>query len=176
MLLGLAASSLGRALLAWQRELTMVSGLAITLFGLHFLGVLRIPILMREARVEARTSGGSALGAYVLGLAFAFGWTPCIGPVLGGVLTLAGTSGQLGRGVLLLSFYALGLAVPFLAAALMLESFTRFSKGFRRFLPWVERVSGAVLIVAGTMLLTGTYTALNGALIRYTPDWLWSRL
>ena len=177
--LGASASLLGGLLGSYRRELTVAGGVLVLVFGLVMLGV-RVPFLGRflgrEARLRFVGETRTPVGAVLLGMAFAAGWTPCIGPVLGGVLTLAGTSGGLGQGVLLLSCYALGLAVPFLAAALMLESFTRFSKGFRRFLPWVERLSGAVLIVAGVMLLTGTYTALNGTLIRYTPDWLWSRL
>ena len=177
--LGASASLLGGLLGSYRRELTVAGGVLVLFFGLVMLGV-RVPFLGRflgrERRLRFVGETRTPVGAVLLGMAFAAGWTPCIGPVLGGVLTLAGTSGGLGQGVLLLSCYALGLAIPFLGAALMLESFTRFSRGFRRFLPWVERVSGAVLIAAGVMLLTGTYTALNGALIRYTPDWLWSRL
>ena len=177
--LGASASLLGGLLSSYRRELTVAGGVLVLIFGLVMLGV-RVPFLQRflqgEARLRFVGETRTPLGAVLLGMAFAAGWTPCIGPVLGGVLTMAGTSGQLGQGVLLLACYALGLAVPFLAAALMLESFTRFSKGFRRYLPWVERVSGAVLVAAGVMLLTGTYTVLNGTLIRYTPEWLWSRL
>lgn len=173
--LGASASLLGGLLSAYRRELTVVGGVLIVSFGLIMLGV-KIPFLQRESRLRFSGETSTPIGAVLLGMAFAAGWTPCIGPVLGGVLTLAGTSGTLGRGVALLAVYALGLALPFLLAALMLESFTRFSRGLRRYLPWVERVSGAILIVAGAMLLSGTYTALSGVLIRYTPDWLWSRL
>lgn len=173
--LGASASLLGGLLRSYRHELTIAGGVLVLFFGLVMLGV-RVPFLQREARLRFVGETRTPVGAVLLGMAFASGWTPCIGPVLGGVLTLAGTSGGLGQGVLLLSCYALGLAVPFLGAALMLESFTRFSRGFRRFLPWVECMSGAILVAAGVMLLTGTYTALNGTLIRYTPDWLWSRL
>lgn len=173
--LGASASLLGGLLSLYRRELTIFGGILIIFFGLIMLGV-RAPFLQREARVRFSGETNSPVGAVLLGMAFAAGWTPCIGPVLGGVLTLAGTSGTLAQGVALLAVYALGLALPFLAAALLLESFTRFSQGFRRYLPWVERVSGAILIVAGVMLLSGTYTAFSGFLIRYTPDWLWSRL
>jgi cytochrome c-type biogenesis protein len=173
--LGASASLLGSVLSAYRRELTLVGGVLILFFGLVMLGV-RIPFLQRDARLRFGGETRTPVGAVFLGMAFAAGWTPCIGPVLGGVLTLAGTTGQLGQGVLLLSAYALGLAVPFLLAALMFESFSRFSARFRRHLPWVERVSGVILIIAGLMLLTGTFTALNGVLIRYTPEWLWSRL
>jgi cytochrome c-type biogenesis protein len=173
--LGASASLLGGLLSAYRRELTLVGGLLILFFGVTMLGV-RLPFLQRDARVRFSGETRTPAGAVLLGMAFAAGWTPCIGPVLGAALTLAGTSGQLSQGVTLLAAYALGLAVPFVLAAAMLESFTHFSKGLRRYLPWVERASGAILIVAGTLLLTGTYTALSGTLIRYTPDWLWSRL
>ena len=106
LLLGLAASALGRVLLAYQREMALVAGAVIVLFGLHFLGVLRIPLLAREARFEAPAAAGTAFGAYVLGLAFAFGWTPCIGPVLGAILSLAAQDGSVERGLLLMGGYA----------------------------------------------------------------------
>ena len=177
--LGASASLLGGLLSAYRRELTLLGGVLIVFFGVVMLGV-RVPflsnLLQREARVRFAGETQTPIGAVLLGMAFAAGWTPCIGPVLGGVLTIAGTSGQLGQGVTLLACYALGLAVPFVAAAVMLGSFTRALGRFRHYLPWVERVSGIILIAAGVMLLTGTYTALNGTLIRYTPDWLWSRL
>ena len=177
--LGASASLLGGLLGAYRYELTLVGGVLIVFFGVVMLGV-RVPglqrFLGREARVRFTGETRTPVGAVLLGMAFAAGWTPCIGPVLGGVLTIAGTTGQLGQGVALLTCYALGLAVPFVAAAVMLGSFTRASSRFRRLLPWVERTSGVILIAAGVMLLTGTYTALNGTLIRYTPDWLWSRL
>lgn len=173
--LGASASALGGLLSAYRFELTRFGGVLILFFGLVMLG-LRLPWLQRDARLHFRGETRTPLGAVLLGMAFAAGWTPCIGPILGAALTVAGTSGTLGQGVSLLAFYALGLAVPFLLAAVMLESFTRFSSGFRRYLPWVERVSGLILIAAGVMMLTGSYTALNGYLIRYTPDWLWSRL
>ena len=177
--LGASASLLGGLLSAYRYELTLLGGVLIIFFGVVMLGV-RVPflgeVLQREARVRFAGETRTPIGAVLLGMAFAAGWTPCIGPVLGGVLTIAGTSGQLGQGVALLACYALGLAAPFVAAAVMLGSFTQASSRFRRYLPWVERVSGVILIAAGVMLLTGTYTALNGTLLRYTPDWLWSRL
>ena len=173
--LGASASLVGGLLSAYRRELTFAGGLLIVFFGVLMLGV-RLPLLQRDARLRFSGETRTPLGAVLLGMAFAAGWTPCIGPVLGAALTLAGTAGQLSVGVSLLAVYALGLGVPFVLSAVMFTSFSRFSKGFRPYLPWVERVSGAVLIVAGVMLMTGTYTALNGTLIRYTPDWLWSRL
>ena len=174
--LGASASLVGSLLQENRRILTLVGGVLIVSFGLVMLGVIKLPFLYRDTRQQFGGDSSTPVGATLLGMAFAAGWTPCIGPVLGGVLTLAGASGTLMVGVALLASYALGLAVPFLLSALAIGSFTRFSNRFRRYLPWVERVSGGILVVAGVMLLTGTYTELNTYLIRFTPEWLWSRL
>ena len=174
--LGASASLIGSVLQENRRLLTYVGGVLIVAFGLVMLGVIKLPFLYRDTRQQFDGDSSTPVGAVLLGMAFAAGWTPCIGPVLGGVLTLAGASGTLMFGVVLLASYALGLAVPFLLSALAVGSFTRFSKRFRRYLPWVERVSGGILLVAGVMLLTGTYTDLNTYLIRFTPEWLWGRL
>ena len=174
--LGASASLVGSVLQENRRVLTLVGGVLIVSFGLVMLGVIRLPFLYRDTRQQFSGDSSTPVGAVLLGMAFAAGWTPCIGPVLGGVLTLAGASGTLGFGVILLASYALGLAVPFLLSALAIGSFTRFSYRFRSYLPWVERISGGILVIAGVMLLTGTYTELNVYLIRFTPEWLWSRL
>lgn len=174
--LGASASAVGVLLRSYRSFLIVLGGLLVVVFGLVMLGVLRLPVLYRDTRRQTTGDSSSPWGAVLLGMAFAAGWTPCIGPVLGGILTLAGASGTLSQGVLLLASYALGLAVPFLLAAIMLERFLKFSAGFRRFLPWVERVSGGVLLLVGLLMVTGYYTVLNTALIRFTPDWLFSRL
>jgi cytochrome c-type biogenesis protein len=169
LLLGLAASTLGRALLAWQREMTIAAGLVITLFGLHFLGVLRIPFLMREARVEAKVAVGSPFGAYVLGLAFAFGWTPCIGPVLGTILSLAAQEGSVERGMLLMAVYAAGLGLPFLLTALFLRQAMGLMAGIKRHMALIERLMGGLLLVVGVLMLTGGFTALSFWLLETFP-------
>lgn len=174
--LGASASFLGSLLRANKDLLTIVGGVLVGLFGLVMLGVIRLPFLYRDSRPQYRGESRTPVGALLLGMAFAAGWTPCIGPILGGILTLAGASGTLTQGVGLLAVYSLGLAVPFLAAALLLGPFMAFSKAFRRYLPWVERVAGVILVVAGVLMVTGTYTALNAYLIKITPDWLISRL
>jgi cytochrome c-type biogenesis protein len=174
--LGASASAVGVLLRSYRSLFMLMGGVLVIAFGLVMLGVFRLPVLYRDTRKSAAGDSSTPWGAVLLGMAFAAGWTPCIGPVLGGVLTLAGASGTLAQGVTLLASYALGLAIPFLLAALMLERFLHFSKGFRRFLPWVERVSGSLLLVAGVLMVTGYYTVLNTALIRFTPDWLFSRL
>jgi cytochrome c-type biogenesis protein len=176
--LGASASALGSVLRAQGPALTIAAGAVVILFGLVMLGVVRIPLLYRDTRlsVGAGTNTQSPWGATLLGAAFAFGWTPCIGPVLGAILTAAGASGTLSTGVGLLAAYAAGLAVPFLAAAWAIEPFRRLSRRMGPLLPWFERAAGVLLVVVGVMLVTGTFTTLNALLIRFTPDWLWSRL
>lgn len=155
VLLGAGASTLGALLRAWQRELAIVSGLAIILMGLNFLGVIRLAFLSREARFGGSGRPSSVAAAYVMGLAFAFGWTPCIGPILGPILTLAGGRSTVGEGAALLAVYSLGLGIPFLAAALFSGLFMRFLGGFRIHLGRVEKVVGLLLVGAGVLFLTG---------------------
>ncbi len=153
--LGAGASSIGRLLRVWQEPLAMAAGVLIILMGPNFLGVLKIPLLSREARFQSEGRPASAVAAYVMGLAFAFGWTPCIGPVLGPILTLAGGRDTVGEGALLLAAYSLGLGIPFLVAALFSGAFMRFLGRFRTHLGRVEKVIGALLVVAGVLFLTG---------------------
>jgi cytochrome c-type biogenesis protein len=174
--LGASASALGSLLRANRQVLTIGGGVLVILFGLVLLGLIRLPVLMRDTRVQAKHDASTPIGAVLLGMAFAAGWTPCIGPVLGGILTLAGASGTLLEGVTMLAVYSLGLAVPFLLAALALDPFLRVSRRMRSWLPWVERAAGGLLVIAGVLMVTGTYTRLNTWLLRFTPDWLYSRL
>lgn len=174
--LGASASALGSFLREYRSQLMLIGGIVVVIFGLIMLGVFKLPFLYRDTRFQFKGDSSTPWGALLMGMAFAAGWTPCIGPMLGGILTQAGTSENLGQGVILLAFYALGLGVPFFLAALATERFLSFSKGFRKHLPWVERGAGALLIVAGVMMLTGTYTTLNQYLMQLTPEWLSSRL
>ena len=153
--LGAGASSIGQLLRAWQQPLAMAAGVVIILMGLNFLGVLRIPFLSREARFQAGGRPASATAAYVMGLAFAFGWTPCIGPVLGPILTLAGGRATVSEGAMLLAAYSAGLGIPFIVAALFSGAFMRFAGRFRAHLGRVEKVMGALLVLAGVLFLTG---------------------
>ena len=153
--LGAGASTIGQLLRAWQQPLAIVAGVLIIVMGLNFLGVLRIPLLLREARFHAQGRPASAVAAYFMGLAFAFGWTPCIGPVLGPILTLAGGRETVGQGALLLAAYSLGLGIPFLIAALFSGAFMRFLGRFRVHLGRVEKAIGALLVAAGLLFLTG---------------------
>lgn len=176
--MGASASALGSLIRQHQQTLTVAGGLLVMAFGLVMLGVIRLPFLYRDTRrpLGDGTDTQRPFGATLLGMAFAFGWTPCIGPILGAILTAAGASGTLAGGVGLLAAYAAGLALPFLLAAVAIEPFTRLSRRLRPAIRWVERASGVLLLVIGLMMVTGTFTALNNLLIRWTPAWLWSRL
>jgi cytochrome c-type biogenesis protein len=176
ILLGASATGLGRALRYYQIWLQRIGGVLIIGFGLLCLGAVRSDWLSRERRwhVEAKPVG--FLGSALVGIAFGAGWTPCIGPVLGAILGLAATSTDLSRGVLLLTAYSAGLALPFLLAAAAVESFLGWFQRFRRYLPWVMRVSGGLLVFVGVLLLTGEFTRLAGWLERLTPDFLRSRI
>lgn len=176
LLLGASATVLGQLLFRYQTWISRIGGLIVILFGLHLLGILRWSVLLRERRLQLRSRPAGYVGAVAAGAAFAAGWTPCIGPVLGAVLTYASTRATLGNGMLLLGSYALGLAVPFLLAAFATGKFLNTSRRVRRFLPWVERLAGAMLIVAGLLLVSGTFPVLSGYFARLTPDFLLDRL
>jgi cytochrome c-type biogenesis protein len=155
--LGAGASYFGQLIQSYKRELEIVAGLVIILFGLHFLGLFRIALLYREARYHRpHHHGVSYVGAYVIGLAFAFGWTPCIGPILATVLALAANEGSLATGVKLLFVYSLGLGIPFILAAVAIKPFIAFMQRFRRHLDKVEMVMGTVLVITGLLFLTGS--------------------
>ena len=148
LLLGFAVSAFGSFFLQNQLLFSRVSGAMIVVFGLHFLGVIRIPLLNREARMDAKSDGGTAFGAYVLGLAFAFGWTPCIGPQLGAILSLAAQEASLVRGTVLLGVYALGLGLPFLLAALFIERAIGVMARLKRHMKTIERAMGKAVDVS----------------------------
>lgn len=169
LILGVAASALGRALLAWQDWFVTIAGLVIMVFGAHFVGVFRLSFLDREARVEAGDHGGSALGAYVLGLAFAFGWTPCLGPILGAILSMAATEAELARGTVLLAAYALGLGIPFLLVAAFFPAMAGPMAWMKRHMNRIERISGLLLWTVGLMMATGQFAAFSFWLLETFP-------
>jgi cytochrome c-type biogenesis protein len=158
LLLGFTASVFGAFFLRNQEIFAQISGLIVVAFGLHFLGVFRIPLLDREMRMETGESTGSALGAYVLGLAFAFGWTPCIGPQLGAILSLAASEASISRGTLLLGVYAAGLGIPFLLSAMFLTRSMSLMNKMKKHMKAIERVMGVLLIIVGLALLTGAFS------------------
>ena len=158
--LGMTASVIGQLLLEYKVLLAQISGGVIIVLGLHFLHLIRIPLLNREARFEGPANAGSFGTSYVIGLAFAFGWTPCIGPILGAILALAAQEATISAGTALLAVYALGLGVPFLVAAAFIGPFLRWARGFRRHLGTVEKAMGALLVVVGLMMVTGQFERL----------------
>jgi cytochrome c-type biogenesis protein len=175
VLLGASATALGRALNYYQIWVQRLGGILIIGFGLLCLGVAPTSLL-RDTRVHWERKPVGYLGSALVGMTFAAGWTPCIGPVLGGILGLAATSADVGQGMLLLATYSAGLALPFLLAAVAVESFLGWFQRFRPLLPWVMRASGVMLIVVGLLLITGEFTRLAGWLQGLTPDVLRERL
>ncbi len=169
MFLGMAASAFGRAILQWQDWFTTFAGIVIMVFGAHFVGVFRIPFMDREARMDAGDRGGSAFGAYVLGLAFAFGWTPCLGPILSAILSLAATEAEMSRGAVLLAVYALGLGLPFLLVAAFLPALGGAMGWMKRHMDRIERISGLLLWTVGLMMLTGQFSAFAWWLLETFP-------
>jgi len=168
--LGASASLFGQWMLSHMAILGKIAGAIIIVFGLHYAGIIRIPLLMMEARFD--TGGINArhgVGALLLGSAFAFGWTPCIGPILGAILALAGAQAEIGRGIALLAVYSMGLAVPFLLAALATDAFLRWSQNFKKHLNWVERISGILLIVVGAMIFLGSFSIISAWIIEWFP-------
>jgi cytochrome c-type biogenesis protein len=176
ILLGASATALGRALNYYQIWLQRIGGALIILFGLLCLGVFNLRLLNQERRLHLERKPVGYLGSLLVGMAFAAGWTPCIGPVLGGILGLAATSADVSRGMLLLAVYSAGLALPFLVAAVAVDSFLDWFQRFRRFLPWVMRISGLMLVLVGILLFTGEFTRLAGWLQGLTPEFLREQL
>lgn len=176
VVLGATASALGALLRDYQVWLGRVGGVLVILFGLYLLGVLRPAFLMRERRLQLSNKPVGYLGSAFVGIAFGAAWTPCVGPILGAIFTLAATRTAVGEGMLLLTVYALGLAVPFLLTALALDRFLAWFQKFRPYIVWVDRVAGVMLIVLGALLVTDRFTLLAGYLQALTPEFLKSRL
>jgi len=176
LLLGASASFLGQFLKLYEVWIARVGGVIIIVLGLHLAGAFRLTPLMRERRVHLHDKPAGYLGTLGVGAAFGAGWTPCIGPVLGAILTFAASQEQFWAGVGLLFVYSLGLAVPFLLSALALDVFLRAFSRFRRVLPAVQVISGLLLVILGLFLVTGTFSALSGYLTRFTPDFILNRI
>ncbi|MBY6200142.1 cytochrome c biogenesis protein CcdA [Maritalea mobilis] len=168
--LGFTASIFGQFFLQNQILLARIAGAVIIVFGLHFLGVINIPLLNREARLDAGDQGGTAFGAYVLGLAFAFGWTPCIGPQLGAILSIAATEASVTRGTVLLAVYAVGLGIPFLLAAGFIDKAMGVMARLKRHMRMIERAMGLLLVAVGLALMTGAFSAMSFWLLETFPS------
>ncbi|MEO5824909.1 MAG: cytochrome c biogenesis protein CcdA [Gemmatimonadales bacterium] len=172
MALGAGATALGASLAYNRIWLARGGGVLLIVFGLYTLGVLRVGLFDTEQRVHFDRKPMGMLGSVLVGMAFAAGWTPCLGPILGGILTLGAQTNSLPEGMGLLGAYSAGLAVPFLLAAAAVDQFRTALQRFRRWMPWVQRVSGTLLLVAGILMVTGEFTRLSAALQAMTPDWL----
>lgn len=169
LFLGFAASVFGQFFLQNQGWFNTGAGIVVMVFGAHFLGVIRLPFLDREARIDAGDQGGSAFGAYLLGLAFAFGWTPCIGPQLGMILSIAAQDGSVGRGTALLAVYAMGLGIPFLLVAAFFPKMTRTLAFMKRHMARIERIMGLLLWTIGLLMLTGGFSQFSYWLLESFP-------
>jgi cytochrome c-type biogenesis protein len=169
LVLGFTASAFGAFFLRNQVLFSQIAGVVVIVFGLHFLSVFRIPFLDREARLDAGDRGGSSFGAYVLGLAFAFGWTPCIGPQLGAILTLAANEASVSRGTVLLGVYAAGLGIPFLLTALFMSRAMGLMTRLKRHMGLIEKIMGGLLVLVGLALLTGAFSSFSWWLLEQWP-------
>ena len=167
--LGATASVFGALLRQWSHVLSLIAGFGIMAMGAHFLGLFRLGAMLRESRVEIAKPPG-LWSAYLMGLAFAFGWTPCIGPILAAILAVAGSEETVARGALLLGAYAFGLGVPFVLAALAMEQFLGFAKGFRSQFARLEKAVGALLVLTGVAFLTGGLQSASAWLIETFPS------
>ncbi len=166
--LGASASAIGSLIRAYSEPLSIVAGVIIIVMGLHFLGLTPIAWLHHQKRLEVSKPVG-LWGAYVIGLAFAFGWTPCIGPILAAILAVAASEQTVARGATLLLVYSLGLGIPFIIAAFAVEPFTKFLARFKRYLRRVEQTMGALLVLTGIAFLTGSINQLSIWLLEVFP-------
>ncbi|MDA0311213.1 MAG: cytochrome c biogenesis protein CcdA [Gemmatimonadetes bacterium] len=175
ILLGASASFLGQFFRHYEIWIARIGGSVIIILGLHLAGVFKLAPLMREKRFHFNDKPAGYLGTFGVGMAFGAGWTPCIGPILGAILTLGFSQDTVWASVGLLTVYSAGLALPFLLASLALDQFLQVFKRFRTWIPIVEKASGIMLIVLGVLLLTGKFTVLTALLARFTPDFILNR-
>ena len=174
--LGASFSAAGQFLLDYRDWIRIGGGVLIVIFGLYIAGALRIGILGRTQQLQIRSKPAGLLGSFLVGLTFAIGWTPCVGPILGSILTLASNDKTVGQGVTLLLSYSAGLGLPFLVSSIALGVFLRFFRRYRPFIPAVERAAGVLLVIVGVLVATNYYVVLNSWAVGLTPEWLLRRL
>jgi cytochrome c-type biogenesis protein len=174
--LGASFSAAGQVLFQYRDSIRIVGGLMIIVFGLYIAGLLSIGLFARTQQWQIREKPAGYVGSFLVGVTFAIGWTPCVGPILGAILSLAGTAETVQRGIGLLIAYSAGLGVPFLLSAVALGSFLKFFKRYRPFIPIVERGAGVLLVAVGVLVTTNYYVILNSWAISLTPEWLLKRL
>ena len=169
--LGASATYLGQFLMERLTIFGKIAGVLLIIFGLHTIGVFKIPFLLNEARVQANTKPASMIGAVIVGISFAFGWTPCIGPILSAILLVAAQQDSVNQGIVLLSIYSLGLAIPFLLTAIAINQFFAAFKKIRRHYHTIEIVSGLLMIVIGVLIFTNRFTIIAQWLTPYLPTY-----
>ena len=174
--LGASFSAAGQILLDYRDLIRQVGGVLIIVFGLYIAGLLNVGPFSRTRQWQLREKPAGYAGSFLVGLTFAIGWTPCVGPILGAILSLASTAENIGRGISLLVAYSAGLGVPFLLSAVALGAFLKFFRRYRPLIPIVERGAGLILIVVGVLVFTNYYLVLNAWAISLTPEWLLKRL
>ena len=174
--LGASFSAAGQFLLDYRNLIRQIGGALIVLFGLYIAGVFKLAAMGRTMQFQLREKPAGYLGSLVVGITFAIGWTPCVGPILGAILSLAGTSETVQRGIGLLIAYSAGLGLPFLISAAALGAFLKFFKRYRPLIPVMERAAGVILVVVGVLVFTNYYVVLNSWAISLTPEWLLRRL
>lgn len=167
--LGATASLIGQTIAQYFGVLSVLAGTLIIIMGLHFLGVFRIGLLYREARIDVAERPAGYLGAFIMGLAFAFGWTPCVGPVLAAILFVAGAEDTALRGAALLAVYSLGIGIPFMLAALFAGRFLRWAAAFKRHMAAIEKAMGGLLVVTGVLFITGSMSRIAQWLLETFP-------
>ena len=165
---GAASTFVGQILLQNSYELRIIAGLIIIILSLHIIGILNIKYLNYEKRIQTNINK-NIFSPILIGMAFAFGWTPCIGPILGSILVLAATEESLGRGILLLSFYSIGLAIPFILSGYLIQKFLIFSKNFKKNINKVSKIGGAILLITGLLIITNQLQALGYYLLELLP-------
>ncbi|MDQ7069816.1 MAG: cytochrome c biogenesis protein CcdA [Rhodobacterales bacterium] len=170
MLLGMGATALGQAFAQYKQPLSYVAAAMLFVFGLHFLGLVRIPLLYREAKIESKAAPSTIVGAYLMGLAFGFGWTPCVGPALASILMVASGMGNIYEGAALLFVYGLFMTMPFIIAAMFAKPFLGWMARHRSKMAYVEKIMGAMLIIFAILIATNTINVIAAAMIRWFPS------
>lgn len=167
---GITASFIGKLLISYSNQLRIIAGIIIILFSLQFIGLINLKILNSETRFFTKNYNDNLIFPIIVGAAFGFGWTPCIGPVLGSILALAAIEENISKGILLLSFYSLGLAIPFIISGVLIDKFLFFSKSFRKYISTITKVGGAILLLTGIAILTGQLQVLGFFILKYFPS------
>ena len=167
---GITASFIGKLLISYSNQLRIIAGIIIILFSLQFIGLINLKILNSETRFFTKNYNDNLIFPIIVGAAFGFGWTPCIGPVLGSILALAAIEENISKSILLLSFYSLGLAIPFIISGVLIDKFLFFSKSFKKYISTITKIGGAILLLTGIAILTGQLQILGFFILEYFPS------